>query len=367
MQTGHIYRKGHSWILDYGVKELRDGKPKWVRRSKKLAPVCDQFRTAGSVRHLAADILAPYNAHRANPESTDTVAHYLEHVYLPHCKATLRPSTAYGYGHLFKLIKPDLGSAMLRDFGPVQGERLLHDFAGRKPRAQSQLKNMKGFLSGAFRYAVRTGVIQVNPMRETMLPKNAKTTESTQAYSLAEIQKMLTVLTEPTKTAVLVAALTGLRISEIRGLRWTDFTGDQLHVRRAVWGSHINDAKTTASVASVPVVAVLRKALEAHRERSVGEYIFTGDTGRPLVLQNYTRRHIIPKLGKTWHGWHGFRRGVSTTLYDLGVPDKVIQEILRHANVAVTMKHYIKTSTVASSKAMRKLERAFVRETVREN
>src|ERR1700735_5084439 len=119
MQRGHIYRKGQSWILDYGVKEIRAGKAKWVRRSKKLAAVSDKYRTAASVRHLAADILAPYNAHRANPESTDTVAHYLEHVYLPHCKATLRPSTAYGYGHLFKLIKPDLGSAMLRDFGPV--------------------------------------------------------------------------------------------------------------------------------------------------------------------------------------------------------------------------------------------------------
>ena len=92
MQTGYIYRKGQSWILDYGVKEFRNGEAKWVRRSKRLAPVCDKYRTVGSVRHLAADILAPYNAHRANPESTDTVAHYLEHVYLPHCKATLRPS-----------------------------------------------------------------------------------------------------------------------------------------------------------------------------------------------------------------------------------------------------------------------------------
>ena len=62
MQKGRIYRKGQSCILDYAVKELRDGVPTWAKRSKKLAPVCDEYRTAASVRHLTADHLAPYNA-----------------------------------------------------------------------------------------------------------------------------------------------------------------------------------------------------------------------------------------------------------------------------------------------------------------
>ena len=45
MQNGRIYRKGQSWILDYAGKELRDGVPTWAKRSKKLAPVCDDYRT----------------------------------------------------------------------------------------------------------------------------------------------------------------------------------------------------------------------------------------------------------------------------------------------------------------------------------
>jgi len=73
MQNGRIYRKGQSWILDYAVKELRDGVPRWAKRSKKLAPVSDDYRTPASVRHLAAEHLAPYNAKQARPESTDTV------------------------------------------------------------------------------------------------------------------------------------------------------------------------------------------------------------------------------------------------------------------------------------------------------
>lgn len=363
MQNGRIYRKGKSWILDYWSKvQEPDGKTRWAKRSKKIAPFCDKYRSEASVRHLAQDILAPHNARTARPESTDTVTHFIEHVYLPHCKASLKPSTHFGYKFLFKMVKPHLGTVPIRNFGPVEGERLLADFAAEKPRANTVLKNMKGFLSGAFRYAVRTGVIRFNPMRETMLPRNGKPMESGRAYTLEEIQAMLKILPEPARTAVLVAALTGLRRSEIRGLRWDDFTGDELHVQRSVWASHVGATKTSASNAPVPVLPVLRDALEAHRKRTVGPFIFSGGTGKPLVLANVTRRDIVPTLVKAkinWEGWHGFRRGLASNLNRLGVDDSVIQRILRHSSVHVTQAHYIKVSSVEAQDAMKQLGREF--------
>ncbi len=57
-----------------------------------------------------------------------------------------------------------------------------------------------------------------------------------------------------------------------------------------------------------------------------------------------------------WHGWHALRRGLATNLHDLGVPDKTIQAIFRHANVAVTQNLYIKTLDAQSIAAMRQLE-----------
>jgi integrase len=361
VQNGVIYRKGSSWLFTWNVKELRGGKLQWVKRAKKLAPVCDQYRTIASVRHLAAEIMSPLNTRQARPESTQTVADFISLVYLPHCKQTLRASTAYGYGHLFTLIKPHLGDVQLRSFGPVEAEQLLHDFTV-KPRAHTQIKNMKGFLSGTFRYAVRIGLIRFNPIREVMLPRTGKPMADRHAYTVKEIHAMIKVLPEPARTAILVAALTGLRHSEIRGLRWEDFTGNQLRVRRTVWASHVSETKTPASAASVPVLPVLKKALEAHKKRSLGEFIFSGGTGRPLVLHNVTRRYIIPTLAKKkipWHGWHGFRTALATNLNDLGVDDSVIQKILRHASVAVTQKHYIKTTSPQAAAAMKKLGRAF--------
>jgi integrase len=364
VQKGRIYRKGHSWILDYAVKELRDGKPKWANRSKRLAPVCDDYRTPASVRHLAADHLAPQNAQMTRPESTDTVTGFIENKYLLHCKLNLRPSTHAGYKFLFKMLKPHLGDERLRDFGPVEGERVLADFAAEKQRANTMLKNVKGFLSGAFRYAVRTGAIRFNPMRETVLPRGGKPMAETDAYTLDHIQSMLKVLDEPARTLVLVAALTGLRLAELRGLMWIDLGDGELAVKRSVWRTHIGETKTPAGAATVPVLPVVADALALHHKRSKGEFIFAGGTGKPLVIANLTRRDIIPVMAKkkiAWHGWHGFRRGLATNLYELGVHDKVIQAILRHANVEVTRKHYIKTRSAASAKAMKRLGRAFRR------
>jgi hypothetical protein len=43
-----------------------------------------------------------------------------------------------------------------------------------------------------------------------------------------------------------------------------------------------------------------------------------------------------------WYGWHAFRHGLATNLHRLGVSDKVIQQILRPANVTTTINIYLK-------------------------
>jgi integrase len=79
----------------------------------------------------------------------------------------------------------------------------------------------------------------------------------------------------------------------------------------------------------------------------------------PINLDALARDVIAPGLAKVdvrWCGWHAFRRGLATNLFRLGVPDKTIQRILRHSNVAVTQNCYIKTVDEDASAAMRSLE-----------
>jgi integrase len=79
----------------------------------------------------------------------------------------------------------------------------------------------------------------------------------------------------------------------------------------------------------------------------------------PLDLHNLANRVIRPALQKAntpWPGWHGFRRGLATVLYELGIEPKTRQAILRHADVTVTERHYVQPVTEVSTAAMAKFQ-----------
>ena len=67
-------------------------------------------------------------------------------------------------------------------------------------------------------------------------------------------------------------------------------------------------------------------------------------------------RPAIEAIGLRWYGWHGFRRGIASNLYELGANDKVVQRMLRHANPHVTKDRYIKAFDPAGLAAMRRMQ-----------
>ena len=173
-------------------------------------------------------------------------------------------------------------------------------------------------------------------------------------------------LDEPAATVVALAAFSSLRKSEIQGLRWEDLKGEELHVQRTAWRPTVvvEQTKTEASRGAVPVIPELAKHLENHRNDfpAAEGFIFTGaKMARPLDLHNLGNRVIRPALKKKgipWCGWHGFRRGLATNLHTLGVKDTDIQRILRHADVGVTQRSYIKVEDHVRSAAMLKLQKS---------
>jgi integrase len=88
-------------------------------------------------------------------------------------------------------------------------------------------------------------------------------------------------------------------------------------------------------------------------------HCFEKATGqRPLPSTDYT---ITSRpSGITWHGWHGFRRGLASNLNRLGVDDSVIQRILLHSKVATTQNHYIKTASPDAIAAMKQFSQALM-------
>ena len=253
-------------------------------------------------------------------------------------------------------LKPRMGKLTLRSFRTVHGEQIMAKIAEQSRLGRSSLRHCKAFLSGAFKQAKRLGVLDgLNPIQDVSIPRAPEPAEDTYAYSLAEVKAMLAMLDEPARTVVLTAALTGLRKSELLGLRWEDFGARQLTVNRSRWNGIESEPKTRRSRAPIPVVTLLADALEAHRRRcgvlaQPGLPIFQAGNGKPLNLDNLARRVIAPVA--PWHGWHAFRRGLATNLHALGVDDKTIQAILRHSNVGLTMNVYVKTVNESQVSAM---------------
>jgi integrase len=383
-QKGYVFHRGKSWFVRYcDSVHQSDGTYKRVQVCKKLpVPYGDQYRSKASVKPFAQEILAPVNAGLLNPQSTMPIAEFVEQVYFPQCaEKELRPSTLKGYRDIWKdHLKARLGKLTLRGFRTVHGEQLLADISRQAGLSRNSLKHIKSLLSGVFKQAKRLGILDgINPVMDVSIPR-APEAKDTYAYSLEEVKKMLSVLEEPARTVVLTDALTGLRKGEIRGLEWQDFNGAELSISRSVWNSQVTGPKTARSKAPIPVVKQLADALNQHRAR-MGKLaagpIFQASNGKPLNLDNLVRRAIIPALQRCavcrqsksahernghdfqldtslprWHGWHGFRRGLATTLHQLGVDDKTIQAILRHSSVGLTMNVYVKSVLKSQRDAM---------------
>jgi integrase len=226
--------------------------------------------------------------------------------------------------------------------------------------SQGSVLRIKTGASALLSHAIRLGFVHGANVAREAKAEGKRTDTETYTYNLDEVLVMLERVPEPAHTVIAVAAFAGLRESEIRGLKWTDYDGDFLRIRRGVWRTHVGDTKTKESKNAVPVIQPLREILDAHRRMpGNSEWIFAGEKmGRPLHLDNLSRRVIRSAVGDRWHGWHAFRSGLATNLNELGVPDLVIQTILRHSDVEVTRKHYIKVkSERAGSAAMKKLGR----------
>jgi integrase len=176
---------------------------------------------------------------------------------------------------------------------------------------------------------------------------------------------MLHLLPEPDRTLVATAAFTGLRKSELKALQWSDYNGESLSITRSMWRKFMGQPKSKASRGQVPVIPVLRKLLDEHRAKAgnpADGFMFRGPRlSHPINPDNLAHDRIKLILRKAnspvrWLGWHAFRRGLATNLHALGIDDMTISKILRHSDVTITQKCYVKVLAPAVEAAMTRFD-----------
>lgn len=386
-QNGTIIRITDRWYVRYWERRNTGKSVERKRITHQLGPVITRGkRPPADIVSEAERHMATVNAGRVPAERITTISDFVEHVYLPWVEQHKRPSTAKGYRDIWEdHLKVICGSIWLKDTRTFHVQNWLNEVGAGK-LSRNTLKHIKSVISGIFTLAKQQDYFEAeNPARDSAINPAAAEPQETYAYSLDEIQSILAVLPEPSATAFAVAAFMGLRHGEIQGLLWENYHDGEMYVSRSIWNGRISDPKTRKGRAPIPVIRPLAERLQMHRLRSgdplIGP-IFANAAGKPLALTSVVNRIILPTLNRCgscgkpeidhppsgdhqykrdgkipeWHGWHAARRGLGSNLYRLGVPDLVIQRILRHANVSTTATYYIKTAAEDIRSAMTMLE-----------
>jgi integrase len=110
--------------------------------------------------------------------------------------------------------------------------------------------------------------LKLAPVADAAIPKTPQhRSEPTRFATLDNVLDMIDFLPDTAATVVAVAAFAGLRKSEIQGLKWEDLRNGELYIERSAWRPTqvVQQTKTEASKAAVPVIPELAKHLEAHR------------------------------------------------------------------------------------------------------
>jgi integrase len=182
------------------------------------------------------------------------------------------------------------------------------------------------------------------------------------------------------ETLYVLAISTGLRQGELLGLRWDDIDldGGILSVRRILsrskGGPRFTEPKTVKSRRSVKLTPQAIEALERHRAAQDEErgrlgslweengLVFRSTTSTPLRRYNLVRRSFKPLLEsagltRTFR-FHDLRHTAASLLFLQGTHPKIVQELLGHANIAVTLDVYSHMIPGMSAQAARAMEDA---------
>jgi integrase len=268
-------------------------------------------------------------------------------------------STKRAYaGYLKRWIEPRWGRYALSDIRAVEVELWLKEL-DRAPGTRSKIRNTMSVL---FNHGQRHDLCERNPIQ--WVRQSAKRRTAPDILTTSEVRMLLASLRLRERTLVLLAVTTGLRRSELFALQWkdVDFEAKQIQVSRSIVQNVIGVCKTESSQKPVPVHEDLIKALcEWHRltpYQSSESWMFASrvNQGRwPYLAQEIMRRQIRPvarKLGISQRiGWHTFRHTYSTLLRSTGAELKIMQELLRHSTIRVTLDTYTQAVTAEKRNA----------------
>jgi integrase len=206
--------------------------------------------------------------------------------------------------------------------------------------------------------ACKRGLTVRNVVANAEPPKRRRPRTEIRAWNADQLhESLVSAKGERLFPAFWLAANTGMRRSELLGLRWgdVDLTTPHISVNRALvsvsYELHESRGKTRNSsrwidldAATVTVLAQWRAQVEAELDRPAtdDDYVFCTVTGAPTHPDRFSQifNKIVARTALPRRRLHDLRHTHATLLLKVGVPVKVVSERLGHATPAFTMATY---------------------------
>ena len=349
---GTIYRRPNGrWCAQRYVTLASGARKRRTFYGETRAEVAQKLDAAASQEHQSI----PFSERRWTVES------YIDHWMNDIVPARCRPNTIKHYESAVRLyIVPQLGRVPLNNLSvaDVQAavERLRQ--SGLSPRTIIKFRSV---LSIALVWAMREDIVFRNVAKLAEVPNYSR--KPITPWTADEARRFLAAAeTHPWYVGYLLLLTYGLRRGEAIGMRWRDidFNAGKIKVRQQIYDvdgvTDAHDVKTRAGFRTLPLVGSVRSVLLAHaKSQEVNPYQWIEDddtpgidglvltkNGRPLLPQTFQRQFYKlaadADLPKTTI--HRLRHCTATMLKNLRIPDKDIQLILGHANIATTQAIY---------------------------
>jgi integrase len=284
------------------------------------------------------------------------LVYWLEEAHKP----TIRVSTYVKYRKLIhSYILPVLGNFKLQKLAPQHLVSLYRqkEKDGLKPKT---INSIHGVLHIALDTAVKWSLVSYNVCDKVSPPRIVK--PEIKPLTMEQAQRLLEAVRGHRLDALLTMALTtGMRRGELLALRWLDVDLDSgnVQVKRTVdyiakYGYVENEPKTATGKRTIMLPSFAIDLLKQHRVQQLEQRLKAGADWQDMNLVftglhgGYLNPRYMPKLfdkvlvqaGLPHIRFHDLRHSAATLLLSMKVPVKMVQEMLGHSEISMTLGIY---------------------------
>lgn len=287
-------------------------------------------------------------------------------------------------------ISPLLGSERLNRLTKPMIEQFKKNLLASRTRPQAT--RALTHLSMIITEAERMGHVAQNVARGVKVTRNSRDEVELQIPSPEEVRRLIDGAGPELRAFVMMAALAGLRASELRGLKWPDidFVGRTVKVsRRADYLNKLGSPKSAAGRRKIPLAPRVIEELSGWKERCPASYldlVFPSPRGKIWSYKNLTERAFfplqvqlgisVPKLDPNdglpiWdedvnevceakYGLHALRHAAASLWIHQGIDLMRLKAWMGHAHVQTTIDTYghLLHDHVADAELILKAEKA---------